>query len=260
MKRLVFFPASLARLGVLLLGLSLVAGPAFAQQEEPAPVEEEASNRNPYGTGMGLEVLVTNSGFGLGGYYLKALGRATSFMVETSIGAGKSDREIQFFGIGRSYIPTKANYLLMMPLQAGVLRRLFQSDIEDDFRPYLQFTTGPTLGWEYPYFDDLDGNGSFDPDVFLDENGNGVRDDGEPQERTFDSIGAIPKGSFRGGLGGTLAIGAHFGLSRKVTQGVRIGYTFTYFFEAIQLLEPEVKQAQHYFGSPSISLTFGRLF
>ena len=136
----------------------------------------------------------------------------------------------------------------MLPLQVGIQRRLFRDTIEDNFRPYLQVTTGPTLGWEYPYFDDRNGNGIFD-------------DDGDDPERTYDSFTAIPKGHVRFGVSGMIAIGAHFGLSRRVTQGVRIGYALTYFTEAIQLLEADVQGGAHrYFGTPTISLTFGRLY
>ena len=234
------------RYGTLALaGVLLLAGTAAAQSGFD---EEERIQRNPYGTGAGGELVLTNSGFGLGGYYSRALRPATSFIAELSLGAGKDEREIKFFGYGRSRILRKANYFLMLPLQAGIQRRLFRDTIEDNFRPYLQVTGGPTLGWEYPYFDDRNGNGIFD-------------DGGEDPERTYDSFTAIPKGHARFGVSGMIAIGAHFGLSRRVTQGVRIGYALTYFTEAIQLLEADVQDGAHrYFGTPTISLTFGRLY
>jgi len=197
---------------------------------------------NPYGSGLGFQILLTNSGFGLGAYYHRALFPGTSFMSEASLGAGKDERELKFFRFGSSFIPNKANYLLMLPIQAGVIHRLFMNSIEDNFRPYVQMTVGPTLGWEYPYFEDENGDGQYDR-----------------EERTYDSIGAIPKGELRVGLGGTLALGAHFGSSQKMTQGVRIGYSFTHFFQGIQLLEPQVQEAQHFFGTPTITLTFGRV-
>ncbi len=201
------------------------------------------SARHPYGSGIGFQILLTNSGFGLGGYYHRAISDATSFMSEISLGAGKDERELKFFRFGSSYIPNKANYLLMMPLQAGIIHRLFRNAIEENFRPYVQVTAGPTIGWEYPYFDDANGNGEYDAN----------------EEDSYDAIGALPKGELRVGYGGTLAIGAHFGLSRRMTQGVRIGYSFTNFLQGIQLLEPQVQEAQHFFGTPTITLTFGKL-
>lgn len=223
----------------LLLLLSIGSAPALAQ----TPSDTLADRENEFGSGLGFQILLSNSGFGLGGYYHRELTPSTSFMTEISIGAGKDEKESKFFRFGSSYIPYKAHYMLMMPVQAGVIHRLFREVIADNFRPYVQVTAGPTLGWEYPYFNDENGNEQFD----------------SGDERTYDSIGALPKGDFRFGVGGTVAIGAHFGLSKRVTQGVRIGYAFTHFLQGIQLLEPQVQEAQRNFGTPTITLTFGKL-
>ncbi len=225
--------------GLLLLVAGLLPGPLQARQADSTGDAE-----NPYGTGLGGQVLLTNSGFGLGGYYHRALTGSTSLLLELSLGAGKDEREVAFFDrFGRKDIPNKAHYLLMMPVQIGFLERLFQEAIEDNFRPYVQLSAGPTLGWEYPYF--------------RDENGNDVLD---PGEKVYDALSALPRGHLRPGVGGTLALGAHFGRDRHLTQGLRIGYTFTYFVDGIQLLEPTVQKARHFFGTPTITLLFGRLF
>lgn len=234
-RRLSFLPAFVVAL--LLAGL-----PATAAGQDTDESGDRRQAETEYGSGIGFQILLTNSGFGLGGYYHHAMSPSTSFMTEISMGAGKDERELKFFRFGSSYIPNKANYMLMMPVQAGIIHRLFRDVIEDNFRPYIQATAGPTIGWEYPYFEDLNGDGEYDS-----------------EERTYDSIGALPKGEFRFGLGGTIAIGAHFGLSKKMTQGVRIGYAFTHFFEGIQLLEPQIQKAQNFFGTPTITLTFGKL-
>ena len=223
--------------------LSAAAASVVLAQDRNRPDDEAQLGENPYGSGIGLQILLTNSGFGLGAYYHRALGDATSFMSELSLGAGKDERELKFFRFGSSYIPNKANYLLMMPVHVGIIHRLFSDTIEDNFRPYVQATAGPTLGWESPYFDDLNGDGEYDAN----------------EEDSFDAIAAFPKGRFRYGFGGSLAIGAHFGISRKMTQGVRIGYSFTHFIQGIQLLEPQVQEAQNFFGTPTITLTFGKL-
>ena len=205
---------------------------------------EADSTLNPYGSGLGFEVVVTNSGFGLGGYFARAINRQNSFLAEFSIGTEKSDREVKFFGLGQSFIPDKANYFLRMPIRVGVQRRIWEEYIEDNFRPYLQVSGGPTLGWVYPYFDDENGNESYDR-----------------EERRYDGFGSIFKGSFEFGFGGTIGLGAHFGENTRITQGVRISYSFNYFFNSIQLLEiSEQVEPVHFFGTPSISITFGRLF
>ena len=213
--------------------------PAYAQVQEAS--EGEAY---PYGTGIGLEILLTNSGFGLGGYYRQSMYKATSVLVEINIGAGKDEREIGLSNIyGQRIIPGKANYLLMLPLQGGIQQRLFRNQIEDNFRPYLQISGGPTLGWEYPYFDDRNQNGEFNSE----------------SESRYNYLSGLIKGDVHLGVGGFIGLGAHFGRSQQVARGIRIGYRFDYFSEGIYLLEPAHHEAQQFFGSPTVSLTFGRL-
>lgn len=227
---------------VLLLG-----GAAFVRG---APAQSVAGpdtlSPGTYGTGAGLVVQLTNSGFGLGGYYSRAVNANTALWTSISLGPGKDERELKLFNrFGGGFIPDKRNYLLMIPVELGAQRRLFRDYIEDNFRPYVHLSGGPTLGWVSPYFDDVDGDDRYDEAL---------------GEERFDVFEALPKGEPRFGLGGTIAIGAYFGRSRKTTQGLRIGYAFTYFFDGVQLLEPGVADAQHFFQTPIISLTFGRLF
>lgn len=224
--------------------------PVHAQQGEAADGD---LRENPYGTGAGLAIALSNSGFGFGGYFHRSVTMRNSLIAEIQLGAGKDEREEKYFGyFGNSYIPDKANYFLMLPIQLGVQRRLFAESIEDNFRPFVQATAGPTVGWQYPYFRDCDGDGLFDPQAQC--------ADGSA-ERTYDAFSALFRGSSVFGIGGLVAVGAHFGFSENMTQGIRIGYSFHHFFDAIQLLEPDVENGrQRFFGSPSISLTFGRLF
>lgn len=226
-------------LSFLLFPLLLLTAAPVASQDL-----SEEENDSSYGSGVGLEVLLTNNGFGLGAYYSRELGASTSFFLEASLGAGKDERELKFFSrFGDGLIPNKRNYLLMLPIQFGIQQRLFREQIEDNFRPYLQLTGGPTIGWEYPYFRDVNGNDRLDD-----------------FEDRYDVFTAFPKGAARFGMSGTVALGAYFGFSRRVTQGVRFGYAFTYFLDGIALLEPDVKEPQHLFRTPVISLTFGKLF
>lgn len=198
---------------------------------------------NVYGNGIGLDVVLTNSGFGLGGYYARAVGETTSLIAEFVLTSVKDEREQRFFGyFGESVIPNKQNYFHVVPVLVGLQKRLFKESIHDNFRPYLQASAGPTFGWTSPYY--------------RDEDGNGLRDS---SERSYDIISAATKGSGRFGLGGAISIGANFGLSRKITQGLRFGYTFFWFTEGVQLLEPRVKGADQFFGTPTVTITFGKI-
>lgn len=225
---------------IVLIFLFLFLFPAQVSHAQARP----DSLTNVYGSGAGLEVLITNSGFGLGAYLQQAVGRHTSATLAFHIGSEKSEREVRFLGVSQNFIPDKANYFLRAPILIGVQRRLWQAFIEDNFRPYAQIALGPSLGWIYPYFDDENTNGTYDPG-----------------ERRYEGFGSLFKGSFRFGFGGMIGLGAQFGENPRTTQGMRVGYSFNYFLDPIQLLEPdESSPAIRFFGTPTISITFGRLF
>ena len=241
-------PPRMYRLAAHLLPLVALALCSTAGHAQPVPEPPEPEGPAHYGTGIGASILLTNYGFGLGGVYRQALGEATSFVVEASIGSGKDEREQEFFVgfFGDTVVPFKRSNFLMAPLYVGLERRLFRASVEDGFRPFAQILGGPALGFQWPYFED--------------ENDNGLRD---TDERKLGVLSGLGDGSFRVGVGGTLAFGAYFGESRRATQGVRIGYTAAYFFDAVELLEPrpEVESpTQHFFGTPVVSLHLLRLF
>lgn len=230
-------PMPMAR---LLFFLCLLTIPASAQ---PAP--EPSLTEELYGTGAGMTILLTNSGFGIGGYFRYPTSPTWALVGEIGAGAVKDEREHRFFTTGyRTQIPSKANYFFTLPLHMGVQRRLFQEHIEDNFRPYVQMAAGPALGWVWPYFQD--------------ENGNGNRED---DERIYDAFSSLTQGDARIGLSTNFSIGAFFGESRRTSQSIRLGYTLHYFFEPIALLQPRTGQSpQKAFGTPTFSLIFGRMW
>ncbi len=192
---------------------------------------------------IGAEVVLTNSGFGLGGFVSRTLPGDYSMIINLSIGSVKDEREVAFFDrFGQRDVPNKANFLLEIPIQIGVQKRLFRTQIEDNFRPFLHLSVGPVLGWKYPYFDDENKNGSVDND-----------------EQTFDVLSGLPRGSIEPGLGGGFYVGAHFGPPGEEHRGVRLGYRYTVYKNKIELLEPSIKPPTRHFGSPVIIVYFGKL-
>jgi len=220
--------------------LLLPAWQAWAQQAA------DSSYGDPYGKGAGFQILLTNSGFGLGGYYHRPITTDVKFLIDFSLGSAKDEREQKFYNpiTGASYIQNKANYLLLLPLQIGVQRRLWREQIADNLRPYVQFSAGPTLGWVYPYFNDHNQNNRYEPEL---------------GERIYDVFQALPNGRLHPGIGGMVVFGAYFGTSYRAVQGVRFGYALHYFPRPVRLLEGNTP-SQRFFGTPIISLTFGRLY
>jgi len=231
--------------------LALPAAPVAAQGGAAPPdtatyVLAPDSALTPYGSGVGGSMLLTEFGFGAGGAYRYGLGAGTSLLFEAALGAGRDEREQQFFvGLfGETVTPLKRNYVLLLPLHAGVEQRVFRRAVADNFRPFVQLTAGPTLAYQWPYFDDT--------------NGDGVRGDDEARLGPWRGIG---RGEVRLGAGGTLAVGAYFGRGRTV-QGLRFGYAASYFPTPVELLEedPAVEgPSRRFFGTPVVSFHLLRL-
>lgn len=234
------------RLPGLLIGTGLLSLWMLLAWTTQAQLLTDSSRTDLYGTGAGFQILLTNSGFGLGGYYHWSIRRDWMLLLDFNLGSGKDEREQKFYNAltGASYIQNKANYLLLIPIQFGLQRRLWREQIADNFRPYLQVSAGPTFGWVYPYFQDRNGNRRYDPEI---------------GERIYDVFEGLPKGHLRIGMGSMIVLGAYFGQSLRTTQGLRFGYALHYFPHPIQLLEGETPP-QRFFGTPVISLTFGRLY
>ena len=207
---------------------------------------------------IGFELSLTNAGFGVGGYLRDSLSARWAFVAEASLGSGKDEREVAFFNrFGQKSVPGKANYLLVVPIHAGVQRRLFKDTIDDNFRPFLEASVGPTLAWQYPYFHDCNGNGTFD--VQYDCDGDGMVAPAEGDER-LSSYRSLSRGSGRVGLGGSISIGAYFGNRKRGARGLRVGYAFNYYPTGVSLLEADLNNPRHYYGTPSVAVYFGKIF
>lgn len=228
---------------------------AQAQVVPVAPVESVVPVTKYTG---GVQLLLSNSGFGFGGYLRDSVDVVWALSYELSIGPSKDEREVAFFNrFGDRSVPGKANYLLTAPLRFGVQRRVFRNKIEDGFRPFLQVLGGPTIGWQYPYFDDCNNNGLFESTFDCDADGFQETDEGDKRLSTYRAIG---RGTVRIGAGGAIGVGAFIGSNRRGPRGFRVSYAFDYFFEEIRLLEADITSPRHYFGSPSVAVFVGSVF
>lgn len=233
-----------ARLAGLLL---LAAAPAARAQLEPPP----------YGRGRGGELVLTSSGFGLGAFAMEPVGPGRSFLLETSFGLVKDERETKYFDLTGSAILNKRTVLYTLPLRAGLSQRLFARHIEPNVRPFVQAGAGPTIGWTYPYFDDCNGNGLFDPDV-VDCNGD---TEAAERERTLGFFEAQRQARLLLGAGALVGAGAHLGYGRRLL-GLRMAYRWDYFPTGVALLEatdPARSERRQLFRTVQVSVTFGQL-
>ncbi|MFC1562654.1 hypothetical protein ACFL4Z_01225 [candidate division KSB1 bacterium] len=102
-------------------------------------------------------------------------------------------------------LPVKMNqerYIFLVPIYFGLQKRLFKDEIEDDFRPFLDFEFGPVFGARFPV-----GNGLFKN---------------------------IEKGKTGVTLGGFLGAGVEFGEITKNVYLFSLGYRVSYFFKKLE--------------------------
>ncbi|NNF03714.1 MAG: hypothetical protein HKN17_04530 [Rhodothermales bacterium] len=193
--------------------------------------------------GYGAQVLLTNSGFGLGGFLTRGAGRNLTIVLDAGISPLRDEREVAFFDrFGQKEVPNKANYFIEVPVQIGFQRRIFRSRIEDNFRPFFQASAGPTFGWKYPYFEDENDNGLIERD-----------------ERVYGVVSGVGRGTPEFGVGGSLTLGANFGDFGRTAYGVRIGYRFTRFRNPVELIDESIKSPERFIGSPVLMIYFGAL-
>ncbi len=232
------------------LFLSLVLGAAASVLAQPGerlapPPPDTTAGR--YGSSGAIVLALSEYGLGAGTAVRGRLTDDLSLVAELVIGAGIDEREQRFFVgfFGDTVTPFKRNYVVLAPLHIGLERRLFRDDVEDNFRPFVHVSAGPTFGYQWPYFDDLDGNGRRDA-----------------EEERIGAFGGLGDGEARLGVGGTLAVGAFFGRSQRTTQGLRIGFQGTYFPVEVDLLELDDRVEQpsrHTFWTPVVSFHVARL-
>ena len=156
----------------------------------------------------GLDILISNDGFGFGTFYRREFSRTLSGFASFSISESKDEREVERFDpfTQTSFTPGKYSRFLVLPLMFGVQKRMFEDDITETFRPYINAGVGPTMIFATPF-------------VEISEN-SGIR-----QVEFFSSLG---KGQPHYTIGGYIGVGANFGADISSVFGVNFRYYFTY--------------------------------
>jgi len=176
---------------------------------------------------LGLDLLVSNSGFGLGAFYRRQYTDDIYAFGTFSISEVKDDREVEQYDYftGETFVPGKVNRFLLLPLIFGVQNRLFREDIADNFRPYITAALGPTLVYSAPY-----------------------------DREFFNSLG---HGQAHYTVGGYVGFGAFFGLEPSNLIGVSFRYYFVPVKNQIESLEGiYLKQ----FGGFFITINIGTMY
>ncbi len=207
---------------------------------------EEQEFRNAWG----LDVLVSNDGFGLGTFYRREFTEDLFGFVMFSISEAKDEREFEQFDpyfYGVSYVPGKLQRFLVMPLSFGLQYRLFREDITDNFRPFVNAGVGPTLIFAAPFVElSRSPAGTITP----------------TQIEFFKSLG---RGQPHYTATAFVGVGANFGTEKANVLGVNFRYYFTYLFgdglpSLYNLRTGEVAARKKDFGGFFITLNVGMAY
>ena len=238
---------------VLLLPTRIIlAGASDTEQshqgkESPgkATAEQLANGQEPYRNVWGMDILISNSGFGLGTFYRRALTPDLSGVIAFSISESKDDREVEQYDpfYQQTYTPGKLNRFLVLPLTFGVQYRLFREDIVETFRPYVNAGVGPAIVYAMTYVD-IDASS------------------GQLQVNQVDFFKAIGRGRVHYTATGFIGVGANFGGDQSSVFGVNFRYYFTYLLAGsipslYNINSGEIASTKNSFGGFFITLNIG---
>ena len=222
---------------VLFLIFSAVVFPLTTfSQDSQIPPPADSSTTPAYGLlpsapthSWGIDVLISNGGLGLGAFYRKKYSDDLSGFLNFSITEARDDDEKDFVDYyGNKFTPGKINRFLTIPLFVGLEKRLFQDDIVDNFRPYVNIAAGPTMIYVFPY-----------------------------NEEYFNALG---KGQLKYTLGGYVGMGAFFGSEQSTLLGINLRYYFLpyYFGDGIESMRVAGQTyRKKSFGGFFITVNFG---
>jgi len=149
---------------------------------------------------LGLDLMIGEGGFGLGGFYRYNYSKTLTGFVDFSISESKNARELDRYDYYGNPLPIygKKNRVLLLPLNFGLQYRLFYQSLTDNLRPYISMGVGPTMFVTTP-----------------------------AQMEFFKSFG---RANVLFGAGGYIGFGANFGLSPRNLTGINIRYYISHLF------------------------------
>jgi len=102
---------------------------------------------------FGFDFMIGESGFGLGGFYRHNFSTTLTMFTDLSFSESKDEREFEYVDVftNQTIVFGKKNRVFQIPLSVGLQYRLFEYQLEDNLRPYINAGIGPTLVLTTPY-------------------------------------------------------------------------------------------------------------
>ncbi len=176
---------------------------------------------------LGCDIMFSEGGFGLGGFYRHAISSNLSYFLDFSISEAKDQNEMEYVDYwGNTTVLGKKNRVFILPLLAGLNYRLFSSELGDNFRPFISAAVGPSTIVTTPY------------------------------EREF--FNSFRMAQARYTTGGYIGLGANFGSDQKTLMGISLRYYVTHLFD--QGVESLAGRYQKDLGGFYIILNIGSMY
>jgi len=175
----------------------------------------------------GFDILLGESGFGLGGFYRQELSTNFTLFGDISLSESKDEREFEYIDFfGNTFTVGKKNRVFQIPINFGAQYRLFENELTDNLRPYINAAIGPTIALTTPY-----------------------------SEEFFKAFGNT---SVKFAAGGYLGFGANFGLDKSNLIGLNFRYYYIQFFdEGVESLEGRFNKT---IGGFFVTINFGFMY
>lgn len=200
---------------------------------------------NPAVHAWGLDVLLSNNGFGMGVFYRQDMNDELALIFNFAISDVKDDAEFeQYDYYGNSIIPDKINRLLLLPLTVSVQYRLFKDDIVDNLRPFITAGLGPTMIFVAPYAH---------PTTYYYPDGSiNYTDPGK-----VEFFSSLKYGKLRYTIGGFIGAGVLFGMEKGTITSLSVKYFLAPYPSGIEVMQGGYMKN---FGGLFITLAFGSMF
>jgi len=202
--------------------------------QTPRPLMEALKSESNLSFAYGADVLISDSGFGVGLFFHNFLTRSTLLTSSLYISGARNSDEFEEFNwaSGSWQVRNKVNRLFKFPLMFGLQQFVFEKALDDNLKPFITIGGGPTFILENPYTYDRVPNGEI--------------------MGWFESFNY---GRWHTRFGAYVGIGAYFGRITNSLLGVNIKYYYVPF--GGNGLESVAGLPINNFGGIFLSLTIG---
>lgn len=172
--------------------------------ESPRPLITKGDKTAIKSNSYGLDIILSDSGFGFGLFYQKQLfGGDMIFFSNLIISGARNSDEFDQFINNNWQVFNKINRIYKFPVTFGIQQFIFKNSLSESLQPFITAGIGPTFVLSTPYTYDRIPNGEI--------------------MGWFKSFGYA---DFEVRFGGSVGIGAYFGNINNAILGVNIKYFY----------------------------------